>query len=111
VAHKGSLFHHETIRSLWIKAAKALQNANRVFVCGYSLPLSDELIRFFLLTNARSIPIELYLVDTRDTANHFNERLGSKYRIRTRFANISEPIPTLVDALKSGEVDAEVDDA
>jgi hypothetical protein len=99
-----ALFHHETIRSLWIKAADAVRHANRVFVCGYSLPVSDELIRFFLLTNAGTSPRSLYLADVRDTVSHFRERLGRGYIINGRYAGIREPIAALLlEELERGQ--------
>ena len=64
VAEKTTFFNNETIRRLWQKASEELEGATRVFVIGYSLPLSDLGMTFFL---KRSLPVEKipwYIVDT-----------------------------------------------
>jgi hypothetical protein len=103
VANKGSLFHHEVIRSIWIKAAKAAQQAKRVFVLGYSLPPSDELMRTFLFTNAPKGQRKMYIADVNSDAEFaFRRRLESRYAIQQIAGR--EPIPSLVNALKSGQL-------
>ena len=49
-------FQHETLRSLWSQAAEALRTATRVFCCGYSLPVTDITMRFFLGGNFPPTP-------------------------------------------------------
>jgi hypothetical protein len=105
VANKGSLFHHETIRSLWNQAAKSVRHAKRVFCLGYSLPVSDELIRFFLMTNAATVPRPLYIADIRNMTDHFRHRLGNRYAINGEFAGIEDPIPTMLKALSRGALE------
>ena len=66
VTEKTTYFNNETVRRLWYEASDALESATRVFVIGYSLPMSDLGMRLFL---KRSLPIRgtrWYIVDTID---------------------------------------------
>ena len=63
VAEKTTFFNNETVRRLWQEGSDYLVGATRVFVIGYSLPMSDLGMRFFL---KRSLPIQdspWYIVD------------------------------------------------
>ena len=51
VAEKTTYFNNETVRGLWKDAAAALQGAATLYVIGYSLPISDLGMRFFLAGN------------------------------------------------------------
>ena len=53
VAEKTTYFNNETVRRLWQEASNRLYGATRVFVIGYSLPMSDLGMQFFL---KRSLP-------------------------------------------------------
>ena len=55
VAEKTTYFTNETVRKLWQEASDHLEGATRVFVIGYSLPVSDLGMRFFL---KRSLPVQ-----------------------------------------------------
>ena len=64
VSDKTTYFNNETVRRLWQEASNALLVATRVFVIGYSLPISDLGMEFFL---RHSLPIKdttWYIVDT-----------------------------------------------
>ena len=64
VTDKLTYFNNETVRRLWQEASNALLVATRVFVIGYSLPISDLGMEFFL---RHSLPIKdttWYIVDT-----------------------------------------------
>ena len=64
VSEKTTFFNNETVRRLWQEASDHLEGATRVFVIGYSLPISDLGMQFFL---KRSLPIQgtpWYIVDT-----------------------------------------------
>ena len=63
VAEKSNYFNNETVRSLWRDAGRALREARRVFVIGYSLPVSDLGMRLFLTTNRPSDNAVAYVVD------------------------------------------------
>ena len=67
VTDKLTYFNNETVRRLWQEASNALLVATRVFVIGYSLPISDLGMEFFL---RHSLPIkDDHLVHRR----HFQE--------------------------------------
>ena len=64
VPEKTTFFSNETVRRLWQEASDHLEGATRVFVIGYSLPMSDLGMQFFL---KRSLPIQgtlWYIIDT-----------------------------------------------
>ena len=64
VAEKTTFFSNETVRRLWQEASDHLEGATRVFVIGYSLPISDIGMQFFL---KRSLPLQgttWYIIDT-----------------------------------------------
>ena len=63
VYEKTGYFNNETVRSLWQDAGTALAEAKRVFVIGYSLPVSDLGMRFFLTDNQPQSSAEIYIVD------------------------------------------------
>lgn len=63
VYEKTGYFNNETVRSLWRDAGTALAKAKRVFVIGYSLPISDLGMRFFMIDNQPQPSTEVYIVD------------------------------------------------
>lgn len=50
---KTGFFNNETVRLQWRLAYQALQEADRIFIVGYSLPPTDLLTRFLLQAGAR----------------------------------------------------------
>ena len=64
VSEKTTYFNNETIRGLWKDAAAALQNAAALYIIGYSLPMSDLGMRFFLAGNDPSAPSLVQVVNT-----------------------------------------------
>ena len=86
VTEKTTYFNNETVRGLWRDAGLALKKATRVFVLGYSLPISDLGMSFFLTENQPSQATPFFVVD-------INERVSTRYRsvlpdadVRTDFA-------------------------
>ena len=64
VAEKTTFFNNETVRRLWQEASAHLEGATRVFVIGYSLPMADLGMQFFL---KRGLPIQgtpWYIINT-----------------------------------------------
>lgn len=86
---KTTYFDEESIRSLWLQAADDLYEAKRVFVIGYSLPMSDLSMQFFIKKNS---PIKSgdgyksnwYIVDT-------------NYGVIDRYRDLLEPHQTVKD--------------
>ncbi len=76
VTEKTVYFNNETIRTLWLEAGTALRNATRIFVIGYSLPISDLGMRFFLTENQPKPKTRVYVVDLNsEVAIKFKELL------------------------------------
>ena len=63
ILEKTTYFNNETVRRLWYEAGKALQDATRVFIIGYSLPSSDMGMKFFLKTHLRGETVSVYVID------------------------------------------------
>ena len=62
VYEKTGYFNNESIRRLWWDARAALADSIRVFIIGYSLPISDLGMGFFLFNNC-PLGSEIYIVD------------------------------------------------
>ena len=105
LTEKHSYFQHETVRSLWSHAANALSSTTRVFVLGYSLPITDLGIRFFLSQNCVSTTQTFYLVNTDERiTEHFRVLLGNKYAINSEFVTAESAIPDFVNSYVSGRL-------
>ena len=85
VAEKTTYFNNETVRTLWKDAANALQGAARCYIIGYSLPISDLGMRFFLAGNTPDADTPVHVVDidmnVLDRYREFLQRpdIGSDY--------------------------------
>ena len=78
VYEKTGYFNNETVRSLWRDAGTAFAKAKRVFIIGYSLPVSDLGMRLFLVDNQPQPSTEIYIVDIDPAViNRFEELLPS----------------------------------
>jgi hypothetical protein len=67
VPNKGSLVHHDSLRSIWREAAEAIKWATRIIVMGYSMPANATLMMQLIrgnLFNSKP-PIELVNPDRR----------------------------------------------
>ena len=64
VAEKSTYFNNETVRGLWKDAAAALQHAAALYIIGYSLPISDLGMRFFLAGNSPGMDTLVHVVNT-----------------------------------------------
>lgn len=97
VSEKTTYFNNETVRSLWQQASSALEAATRVFVIGYSLPISDLGMRFFL---QHAQPIEgtpTYIIDKApDVVTRYRELLP-KLSIRNDFVGGNNPVACFVE--------------
>ena len=66
VPNKGSLVHHDSLRSIWRDAAEAIRWAKRIIVVGYSMPVNDTLLMQLFRSNlAHKPPIELVNPDSK----------------------------------------------
>jgi hypothetical protein len=75
---KSVFFRHETLRSLWFQAGRAIAGARRIICMGYSLPGTDLTMAQFLKSCAPSprIPFEIVNRDS-SRREHFAALLGN----------------------------------
>jgi hypothetical protein len=101
---KVRFFHHETLKRIWTRAVMAIRNADRLFVCGYSLPVTDFAVRLFL-HEAGAHPTttkDLYVVNCDDSVvKRYQELLGRAYKIRPDFIG-NDAIEKLVSTELTG---------
>lgn len=79
---KSAFFQHESLRSMWFQASKAIERASRIICMGYSLPTSDLTMAQFLKSSAppTRIPFEIINLDALD--KHFAQVIGNGYEFR-----------------------------
>ena len=97
VAEKTTFFNNETMRRLWQEASDHLEGATRVFVIGYSLPMSDLGMQFFL---KRSLPIQgtpWYIIDTdKMVIDRYRDLLAPQQTICDEFLG-EDAVPKFTD--------------
>lgn len=83
---KITYFQHETLRSIWSLAGSALGNGTRLVCIGYSLPLTDLSMQFFLKDNSPADKIPLLIVNPdQKLGKHYQCLLGASYEIDQLF--------------------------
>ncbi len=94
-------FENQLVRTLWKRAARMLGDATRVFFLGYSLPPTDLTVRFWLACGGLHLPSLAFVVNRDSNAVERYEALLSaqKYKIRSDYAGIDDPIPKFVEDL------------
>ncbi len=89
VTAKDAYFTNDRLREQWLLAGRALGSARRLFLLGYSLPPSDQMMRLFL-ASSESIE-EVYVINrSPQAADRAKEcfvgrRIDHKY-VRSRYA-------------------------
>jgi len=105
---KVRFFQHETLKRIWTRAVMAIGNAERLFVCGYSLPVTDFAVRLFLHEGGAhpTTRKDLYVVncDT-NVVDRYEELLGMAYKIRDDYIG-NNAIQKLVEAHITGAGDS-----
>ncbi len=97
VTEKHTYFNNETVKRLWREAGRALSEAERVFIIGYSLPLSDLGMKFFLTKHRPSVKTPIFLVNTdRGVVSSYRSTLA--WDVRDDFVNNREPVTSFVRA-------------
>lgn len=99
VVEKTIFFNNETVRRLWQEASEAIIGAARVFVIGYSLPISDLGMQFFL---KRSLPINgtpWYIVNPdQNVASRYSQLLEPQQTVVDDYVGQGDPVPGFVDS-------------
>jgi len=99
---KSTLFNNETVRSQWRLARTALENADAIYCLGYSLPETDQMVRYLLAT----LPgIKVVVpVDTASSVGSRYARLLKPHRVTGDYVGISLPIPEFVHDWTEGRL-------
>jgi hypothetical protein len=74
---KSEFFQHESLRSMWYQAGRALSRADRIICMGYSLPASDLTMAHFLKNSLPSAQAPFVLVNIAVQGPHFSAILGA----------------------------------
>ena len=96
VMDKLTYFNNETIRRLWYDASDALFSASRIFVIGYSLPLSDLGMKFFLQDSLPHENWPLYIIDKDSSVVGRFEEILPKLSIRDTFVGERDVVSEFV---------------
>ena len=92
VTEKTTYFNNETVRGLWKDAAAALQGAAALYIIGYSLPISDLGMRFFLAGNSPDADSLVHVVNTdTNTLERYCEFLH-RSDIRAEYVGPDNPV-------------------
>ena len=84
---KVRFFQHESLKRIWTRALDSISQATRLFVLGYSLPMTDLAIRLFLNEVGIACPKkELYVVN-RDckVVDGYKELLGKTFEVNKKY--------------------------
>ena len=96
VNEKTTYFNNETVKGLWQDAGSALVNARRVFVIGYSLPISDLGMWLFMTNNQPNPSTPIYIVDRDPEVVTHYEELWPNLEISKVFAHKRNPVVEFV---------------
>ena len=99
VAEKTTYFNNETVRRLWQEASNALESATRVFVIGYSLPISDLGMQFFLKRSLPNSETPWYIVNSDpEIAGRYRELLEPQQTVVDDYVGEDDPVPRFAEA-------------
>ena len=92
VAEKTTYFNNETVRGLWKDAAAALQAAAALYIIGYSLPISDLGMQFFLAGSSPDADSPVHVVNTdKNTLERYRKFL-QRPDIRADYVGPDKPV-------------------
>ena len=92
VAEKTTYFNNETVRGLWKDAAAALQRAETLYIVGYSLPISDLGMRFFLAGNTPEAHCVVRVVNTDSSVLERYREYAHRLDLRTEYIEPDNPV-------------------
>ena len=98
---KSGFFQHESLRNMWTQAAQSIRSGIRIFVIGYSLPMTDLAVRLFLLEGGSSATqrMELFVVNPQAcVVKRYRELLGSAFEVKDDYVG-ERAVERLVDDL------------
>ena len=92
VAEKNTYVNNETVRGLWKDAAAALQAAAALYIIGYSLPISDLGMQFFLAGSSPDADSPVHVVNTdKNTLERYRKFL-QRPDIRADYVGPDNPV-------------------
>ena len=92
VAEKTTYFNNETVRGLWKDAAAALQDAAALYLIGYSLPISDLGMRFFLAGNNPDADTPVHVVNTDTNILESYQKFLQRPDMRAEYVGSDNPV-------------------
>jgi len=104
-----------TIQTLWTQAVKALEEASRVVIIGYSFPPTDtralDLFRSLLATRGSEIDVEIVAPGVADIAKRVGEDyLGKAKKVKLHDMKLEEYVDVLPELMPSLMRQAAVED-
>lgn len=63
VLDKNSLYNHQLIKSLWQKAHEYLENAEEIYIIGFSLPQTDISVKFLFQAALKHSRAQVYIIN------------------------------------------------
>lgn len=78
ITDKSSIFDNTSLRLLWQKAVKPLNNAHKIYFLGYSFPTTDMTMRFFFSHISDPTIIPTYVVNAPDVKGRYEDLLDSE---------------------------------
>ena len=96
VNEKTTYFNNETVKGLWQEAGSSLIKAKKVYIIGYSLPVSDLGMQLFMTNNQPNPSTPIYIVDRNPEVVTHYEELWPKLEISKEFAHKRNPVVEFV---------------
>lgn len=103
---KNAFFQHESLRSMWFQASKAINNASKIVCMGYSLPAGDLTMSQFIRTSAPREPVTFEIVDAGPRKDHFEKIVGKgTYKFVQNYTGIGTIPKFVIERCVSEETD------
>jgi hypothetical protein len=99
---KSALFNNELVRNQWRLARTVVEGADAIYCLGYSLPETDQMVRYLLGT----LPAGKLIVpvDTSASVGRRYSRLLKRHRIPGDYVGMKDPIPRFVEDWATGRL-------
>lgn len=79
VTDKGKMYDIDSLRLLWNKAYKVINNARNIYFMGYSFPKSDLTMRYFFSQVTEKEQSKTFVVNTKKAYKRYEELLDPSY--------------------------------
>lgn len=99
---KSALFNNEVVRSQWRLARTVVESARAIYCLGYSLPETDQMVRYLLGTMPTGKLI--VPVDTSSSVATRYARLLKPHRVTGDYVGVKDPIPRFVKDWTDGRL-------